>query len=124
MSYLFVFLGGGIGSVLRFYLSSVVYTPINVGRFPLKTFFVNMLGCLAIGFFSALFVSMSVRAEVKNFLVAGFCGGFTTFSTFSRETYDLWASGHVSVAIIYSVVSVVLGALLVWLAYGVAGRIV
>lgn len=123
MSYLFVFLGGGLGSVLRFYLSSVVYTPVNIGRFPLKTFLVNMIGCLAIGFFSALFVSIPVRSELKNFLVAGFCGGFTTFSTFSRETYDLWASGHVSVAIIYSVISLVLGVLLVWLGYGAAGRI-
>ncbi len=117
-----VFLGGGLGSVLRYFLSSVVYTPVCVGRFPFRTFLVNMVGCLAIGIFSGLFVSMPARSELKNFLVAGFCGGFTTFSTFSRETYDLWAAGHVSVAIIYSILSLVVGVTLVWIGYSFAGK--
>ena len=123
MSYLLVFIGGGLGSLLRFLLSSALCWPVDAGRFPIKTFAVNMLGCLLIGFLSGLFSSISIRAEVKNLLIAGFCGGFTTFSTFSRETYDLFAAGSGMIAIAYAVLSVTLGVLFVLFGYTVASRI-
>lgn len=90
---LLVFLGGGIGSVLRFLISKIynAYFP----QFFLGTFLVNSIGCLLIGFF----LSLTLRGQYLNthqllFLVTGFCGGFTTFSTFAMEKYELLSSGH------------------------------
>lgn len=124
MSPLFVFIGGGVGSLMRYLLSSVLSWPVSAGQFPLKTFVVNMLGCFLIGLISAAFALTGGRAEYKNLLVAGFCGGFTTFSTFSREALDLFNSGAVAMAALYAVLSVVLGVLLVAAGYAVASKLV
>lgn len=124
MSPLFVFIGGGVGSLMRYLLSSVLSWPVSAGQFPLKTFVVNMLGCFLIGLISAAFALTGGRAEYKNLLVAGFCGGFTTFSTFSREALDLFNSGAVAMAALYAVLSVVLGMLFVAAGYAVASKLV
>ena len=90
---LLVFLGGGLGSALRFLISKMynAYFP----HFFLGTFLVNTIGCLLIGFF----LSLSMRGQYLTthhvlFLVTGFCGGFTTFSAFAMEKYDLLSGGH------------------------------
>lgn len=124
MSSLFVFIGGGVGSLMRYLLSSVLLWPVSAGQFPLKTFVANMLGCFLIGLISAAFALTGGRAEYKNLLVAGFCGGFTTFSTFSREALDLFNSGAVAMAALYAVLSVVLGMLFVAAGYAVASKLV
>lgn len=124
MSSLFVFIGGGVGSLMRYLLSSVLSWPVSAGQFPLKTFVANMLGCFLIGLISAAFALTGGRAEYKNLLVAGFCGGFTTFSTFSREALDLFNSGAAAMAALYAVLSVVLGMLFVAAGYAVASKLV
>lgn len=124
MSCLYVFLGGGVGCVLRYLLSSVATWPVSAGQFPLKTFAVNMLGCFLIGLISAAFAITGGRAEYKNLLVAGFCGGFTTFSTFSREALDLFNGGAVLVAVAYVVLSVLVGIALVAAGYALASKLV
>lgn len=124
MMYLFVFLGGGVGCVLRYFLSSVARWPVEAGYFPLKTFAVNMAGCFLIGLFSSALAIVGGRPEVKNLLVAGFCGGFTTFSTFSRETLDLLNGGYVLMAIAYALLSVVVGVGLVAAGYAIASKVV
>lgn len=124
LSYVFVFIGGGLGCVSRYFLSSVASWPVSTGSFPVKTFFVNLLGSLLIGFFAGLFSHVDVRPEVRNMLVAGFCGGFTTFSTFSREAYDLLAAGEALMAVSYALLSLVLGVLLVFAGYVAGTRLV
>lgn len=124
MTYLFVFLGGGAGCLLRFLLSSVAHWPVVAGQFPLKTFVVNMAGCFLIGLLSAALSIVGGRPEVKNLLVAGFCGGFTTFSTFSREALDLLNGGFVLIAISYALLSVAVGVGLVAAGYAIASKMV
>ncbi len=122
-SFLAVFLGGGLGSVCRFAISSLMPVPSgHLGAFPFRTFLANILGCFFIGLLSALFLDSSVRPELKNFLVAGFCGGFTTFSTFSREGFDLLASGQYAVAVTYMALSLVLGVAFVAFGFWLIGR--
>lgn len=123
MSFLLVFVGGGVGSVLRYWLSSVASWPVSSGQFPLKTFAVNMLGCFLIGLLGSAFALMGERAEVRNLFVAGFCGGFTTFSTFSREAFDLFSGGYALTAALYVVLSAVVGVSLVGAGYAFAAKV-
>ena len=107
MSYLFVALGGALGSVLRYFLSLVI--PKAAG-FPWPTFVANVLGCLCIGIFSGLFLKCgTLSPNLKLFLVTGFCGGFTTFSTFANENLALLQSGKIGMFAAYALASFVLG---------------
>lgn len=107
MSYLFVAFGGALGSVLRYFMSLVI--P-KVAGFPWPTFVANILGCLCIGIFSGLFLKCdSLSPNLKLFLVTGFCGGFTTFSTFASENLALLQSGKIGMFIAYALASFVFG---------------
>ena len=108
---LFVFLGGGVGSVLRFLVSKFANKWLILGSFPVGTLLVNLLGCFAIGYFTAYFLKN--EADIKFLLIAGFCGGFTTFSTFSLENMALWNQGSYGILFSYIFLSVVLGFLAV-----------
>lgn len=89
---LFIFLGGGIGSVLR-YLISMCINQRTAGVFPWGTLAVNISGCVLIGFFYALSSRMQISNEMRLLLTIGLCGGFTTFSTFGNESLQLLKSG-------------------------------
>ncbi len=96
----FVGLGGFCGAVLRYLMG---FVPLAcASRFPLTTFFINILGAFLIGIFSelaALRTSFSPQALL--FLKTGLCGGFTTFSTFSLESAGLISEGHTALAVLY-----------------------
>jgi len=95
LSYLWIALGGALGSVARFWLNGVVSDRLAAGAtFPLGTFTVNGAGSLIIGVLAALALpegkmSTEGRAFVTQFLMIGACGGFTTFSSFSLQTLNL-----------------------------------
>lgn len=103
----YIFLGGGVGSVLRYLISMYTQKLFKIGSFPLGTFLVNILGCFMIGFLTSYF--MKSDNYLKYLLITGLCGGFTTFSTFSIENYSLWENQQFATLILYIVLSVLIG---------------
>ncbi len=100
--------GGFAGAILRYLISLAPVKETTV--FPIKTFIINIAGCILIGCIAAL-VSKNVllNQELILFLKTGLCGGFTTFSTFALETSDLIKNGNTGIAFLYAVLSIVMG---------------
>ena len=115
MKFLMIGIGGGIGAILR-YLISVV--PLKVS-FPVQTFVTNVLGAILIGVVVEMVAGKEISENWNLFLKVGICGGFTTFSTFSLETYNLIEKGNTWIALGYAVLSVVLSVVGVFIGRGI-----
>jgi len=103
-----VALGSGVGGVARVVLGNAVQARA-AGAFPLGTFVVNVTGSLALGFLMRYtMASPTMSTEMRVMLTTGFCGGYTTFSTFSYETLTLIEAGDYRRASLYALLSVVL----------------
>jgi len=125
MTTVWVALGGALGSVSRFWLAMTVAQRLEE-IFPWGTLTVNVLGSFIIGFTMILTGPdgrLYVPADARIFVVVGFCGGFTTFSTFSLQTLQLLRDGDVTRAGLNIAVSVAACLLSVWLGAVVAGLI-
>jgi CrcB protein len=107
MIYLYIALGGAAGSVLRYSLGGAVQR-VSASGFPIGTLFVNVSGCFIIGVLVRQFMNMQLSPELRALLIVGFCGGFTTFSTFSAETLGLVEGGEYSRAAAYVALSLAL----------------
>lgn len=108
-AYIAVFAGGGLGSVLRYWVQLAMHERIVAYSFPWATFAVNVAGGFLIGLFYALTAKFNLSEEVRLFLTAGLCGGFTTFSTFSNDCVAMLRHGDTLVCLVYVCLSVVLG---------------
>ena len=108
MNILAVGAGGFIGAVLRYLIGKIPVSENAV--FPVKTFAINVIGCLVIGLITVL-ASKNTNIDQRwiLFLKVGLCGGFTTFSTFALETTDLLKGGHTGIAFLYVLLSIVVG---------------
>lgn len=123
LRYTVIFLGAGAGGVLRYWLGGVVQNWWGP-TFPLGTMIVNISGCLVMGFlFTAWTGPLLVRIEVRDAVLIGVLGGYTTFSSFGRETLSLAHGGEWLRAGIYVLGSVVLSLIGVWLGSMIAGRL-
>jgi CrcB protein len=114
---LLVGLGGFAGSVAR-YLVSKLNVTWQVHAIPMGTLTVNILGSLLIGFLVGLSAKSNlISNELRLLLMVGFCGGFTTFSSFTNENLILMQNGQFLTVILYTALSVLLGFLAVYLGY-------
>ena len=107
MTALYVALGSALGGLCRYAVSQALNSAAG---FPWGTLAVNVLGSLAIGALSGwLAQGAAGAAAIRAFAVVGFCGGFTTFSTFSNETFRLMESGQWGLMALYAGLSVLAG---------------
>ena len=112
---LIVFAGSGIGGVARYGVQSWIY-KLYPFTFPLGTFIVNIIGCLLIGVFYALSEKGDLLTpEWRLALTTGFCGGFTTFSTFAYENMNLLRTGDYVYFSLFTVASIIFGIVAVYL---------
>ena len=114
--------GGSIGAVSRYIIFMLVQRSEGP-EFPTGTLAANLLGCLIIGFLWSLFEGTRLAHEWRLFIFTGFLGGFTTFSTFARETTQLIKVGEWKTALAYVTLSNTLGIVLVFVGYFLARRI-
>lgn len=106
--------GGFIGTCLRFLTGKLAHV-ITVSAFPWGTFAVNIIGSFVIGIFFGLAEKTHLISPSMNvFLITGFCGGFTTFSSFADDMWVLGSKGDWSTFVFYLAASVICGVLLVW----------
>ena len=121
MTLLLVFLGGGAGAVVRYLLSLWIGSPkLDGGQFPWATFTANSLACLVLALGLAYGLRQPLSREAQLVVLTGFCGGFSTFSTFAAELFGLLQSGHAGVALLYLLGSVAVGVAVLYLVVSVA----
>jgi fluoride exporter len=123
ISYIWVALGGAIGTAARYWLSGVVAQSFGE-TFPWGTLIINVTGSFVIGFFAALTGPdgrLFVSSNARQFVMIGMCGGYTTFSSFSLQTLNLVNSGEWYRALANIGLSVVLCLIAVWAGVVLAG---
>ncbi len=121
LSYLYVALGGALGSVARYWLSGIVASRFGE-TFPWGTIIVNITGCFVIGLFNTLTLPegrMAASPDLRTLFMIGICGGYTTFSSFSLQTLTLaedgewlYAGGNIIISVVFCMLGVWLGHLL------------
>ena len=115
-SFLLVFLGGGLGSALRYLVASAMNQYSKV--LPFGTFTVNILGCLLIGMILGYAQRENTLTSNQTILLAtGFCGGFTTFSAFANENLELIKNGEIFNFSFYTIGSVLIGILAIFIGF-------
>ena len=121
LNILFVGLGGALGSIARYLVSTWVQTTAKNVNFPFGTLTVNLIGCFVIGFLAQLAEARGVfTSESRAFVFIGILGGFTTFSSFGNETLNLARGGEMLNALTNIGLNVVIGLFAVWLGRTVA----
>lgn len=109
-------LGGAIGTILRYIMGGLDYRFSN-GVFPVSTLVVNVTGSLAIGFLWGIVDRFEISPTIRLFIFVGILGGYTTFSTFSLETFNLMRDGEYRIAFANTALSVVLSIGAVFVGY-------
>lgn len=119
LNFLLIAIGGAIGSVLRYSVSAVDY-KLSKGIFPVSTLIVNLVGCLIIGFLWGLSERIIISPNIRNFIFIGLLGGFTTFSSFGLESFNLFRDGELRIAVINILANNLLGISLVFAGFSAA----
>lgn len=123
MAYWLVGIAGVLGTWLRYVLGQWVQQAVPQGGFPAGTLAVNLAGCFALGWFSRWALdNPRIFPRFRTAVSTGFIGSFTTFSTFSVETVQLFRQEQWGIGILYAGLSMAGGLCLTWLGTAVAGR--
>ena len=118
MNYLWVAAGSALGGVLRYAISRWM-EPVS-GGFPYGTFVVNVVGCFIIGYFGTLTLAggrYAASESARIFVMVGVCGGFTTFSSFSLQTFERMRAGALGLALLNVSASVLICLGAVWVGH-------
>ena len=108
MNWIAIAIGGALGAMARYGVSTLVFDA-SAQRFPYATLSVNVLGSFAMGFLFVIIAEKAMLPPVmRSMLMVGFLGAFTTFSTFSLDALGLWQNGHLLMALVYALGTVVL----------------
>lgn len=121
--YIFIFIGGAFGAVLRFTIKNASFWNMNI-NFPLNTLLTNVLGCFVLGLFLTLIIKgVHISAELRLGIATGFLGAFTTFSSLCKETVQLMNAGEYISTMLYIVLSIILGFYAIYFGSILAGKI-
>ena len=101
-----VFLGGGLGAIMRYGIGSFTRWIFPQAAFPLGTLLANILSCILFVLFYLLVVHRTHSLNLQLLLIVGLCGGFSTFSTFAFENFELIRAGHWGIALLNILLSV------------------
>lgn len=121
---LYIGAGSALGGVMRYLAGRWMQNIAGAPLFPWGTFAVNIIGCFLIGLiYGVLDRGFNLSPEMKMFLTVGFCGGFTTFSTFVHENYLLFQSSSFPIVILYAGASFTVGLLLAYAGHWAANAV-
>lgn len=119
MDLLAIFIGGGLGSLSRYGMGR--WLGFSESGFPIGTLAANLLACIVLGFFAGLLIQrFEMPKPVQLGVMTGFCGGFSTFSTFSHESLNLFQNDKTGIAILYIGLSVFICLAGIWLGHWLA----
>jgi CrcB protein len=108
MHWFAVAVGGALGSIARYALSTWIF-DVSSHKFPYATLAVNVLGSFFMGvLFVIIIEKAALPTEMRSLLMIGFIGAFTTFSTFSLDALGLWQNGHIFMSVVYMLATVIL----------------
>jgi len=116
---IFIAIGGAIGTLARYFVSGIDY-KLSGGVFPVSTFIINSAGSLIIGFLWGLFERFTVSPTARMFIFIGILGGFTTFSTFALESFNLFRDGEFKIALANILATNILGIVFVFVGFAVS----
>jgi|TARA_B110000908_G_scaffold46216_1_gene56290 CrcB protein len=108
MNWIAVAVGGALGAMARYAVSTWIF-QVSSHKFPYATLTVNVLGSFVMGILFVIIIERSaLPVEMRSLWMIGFLGAFTTFSTFSLDALGLWQNGHLFVALLYVLATVIL----------------
>lgn len=120
---LLIALGGALGSVLRFGVITLTYKYFDI-HFPWGTIFANLIGCFIIGAVWAFLDAHDMPKNFKLFTITGLLGGFTTFSSFALENFNMFRAGEVKLVAVNVLISNIIGILFVFAGYYLTRQII
>ncbi len=124
MNWFAIACGGALGALARAFIYKIFYLTEKNGLYILPTFVVNIIGSLLIGVVFCLLIHHTTLSLFwRNFVVTGFLGALTTFSTYSLDTFRLFQSGFIAHSLVYSVGSMVSCVFLTWAGYTLTTRL-
>lgn len=120
MNLVLVFLGGGCGAICRYFISKIV--PVSSDGFPFATFTANFISCIILGYLISQVLNKNLSHSYQLLLMTGFCGGFSTFSTFSAESFKLIENGQSTIAFAYMFLSIAICLGAIWMGIKIGGN--